>query len=91
MGKETVEHYLLECRRYKEQRKVIKGIVGHGFILDAIDARGRIIQFAAEHAGKSISGCESDIITPYDGTWSDLEYYYYLFPFTLAYRRELRS
>ena len=27
-GKETVEHYLLECRKYKEQRKRLRKEVG---------------------------------------------------------------
>ena len=30
MGKETVEHYLLECRRYKEQRKKMIKDIGKG-------------------------------------------------------------
>ena len=30
MGKETVEHYLLECRRYKEQRKMMIKDIGKG-------------------------------------------------------------
>ena len=29
-GKETVEHYLLECRNYKEQRKRLREEVGTG-------------------------------------------------------------
>jgi ribonuclease HI len=29
-GKETVEHYLLECRKYREQRKVLRKSVGMG-------------------------------------------------------------
>ena len=29
-GKETVEHYLLECRQYREQRKKLRGEVGRG-------------------------------------------------------------
>jgi len=29
-GKETVEHYLLECRKYKEQRKILRKEVGVG-------------------------------------------------------------
>jgi len=29
-GKETVEHFLLECRNYKEQRKLLKKNVGTG-------------------------------------------------------------
>ena len=29
-GKETVEHYLLECRRYKDQRKTLRREVGMG-------------------------------------------------------------
>ena len=29
-GKETVEHYLLECRKYREQRKVLRKNVGMG-------------------------------------------------------------
>jgi hypothetical protein len=30
VGKETVEHYLLECRKYKEQRKKIIKDIGKG-------------------------------------------------------------
>lgn len=29
-GKETVEHYLLECKNYKEQRKRLRNVVGGG-------------------------------------------------------------
>ena len=29
-GKETVEHYLLECRNYREQRKKLRREVGRG-------------------------------------------------------------
>ena len=29
-GKETVEHYLLECRNYREQRKKLREKVGNG-------------------------------------------------------------
>ena len=29
-GKETVEHYLLECRKFREQRKVLRRNVGNG-------------------------------------------------------------
>jgi len=29
-GKETVEHYLLECRKYNEQRKKLRREVGPG-------------------------------------------------------------
>jgi len=29
-GKETVEHYLLECRRYAEERKELRKNVGVG-------------------------------------------------------------
>ena len=29
-GKETVEHYLLECRKYNEQRKTLRKEVGPG-------------------------------------------------------------
>jgi hypothetical protein len=29
-GKETVEHYLLKCRKYKEQRKKLRKEVGPG-------------------------------------------------------------
>jgi len=31
-GKETVEHYLLECRKYKEQRKRLREAVGTGMM-----------------------------------------------------------
>jgi len=30
MGKETVEHYLLECRKYKERRKKMIKDIGKG-------------------------------------------------------------
>src|SRR5439155_8361368 len=30
MGKETVEHYLLECRKYNEQRRRLRNQVGPG-------------------------------------------------------------
>src|SRR5438046_6240924 len=29
-GKETVEHYLLECRKYREQRKKLRSEAGRG-------------------------------------------------------------
>jgi hypothetical protein len=31
-GKETVEHYFLECRNYREQRKKLRGETGKGMM-----------------------------------------------------------
>ena len=30
IGEETVEHYLLECRQYREERKKLRGELGRG-------------------------------------------------------------
>ena len=43
-GKETVEHYLLECRKYNEQRKKLRKEVGIGKMKIAILGYPKIIK-----------------------------------------------
>ena len=49
-GKETVEHYLIECRNYKEQRKELRKNVGHRKMkLHEILGNAKIIKHTMEY------------------------------------------
>ena len=49
-GKETVEHYLMECRNYKEQRKALRKNVGLGRMkLHEILGNAKIIKHTMEY------------------------------------------
>ena len=49
-GKETVEHFLLECRRYKEQRRTLRREVGVGKMrVDRLLGDPRVIKKTLEY------------------------------------------
>ena len=49
-GKETVEHYLLECKVYKEQRKCLKNKVGRGKMrVDLLLGDPKVVKHTLSH------------------------------------------
>jgi ribonuclease HI len=53
-GKETVEHFLLECRRYKEQRRVLRQEVGVGKMrVDKLLGDPKVIKKTLEYVKKT--------------------------------------